>query len=83
MARHMQLKVLAVYRTLQMDGRVQVFVREVGGFKLVDEYKDLPSYSELETVLRAREGSIASMSLSERMQFEMAFNAESVKQQPP
>jgi hypothetical protein len=64
-----------------MDGRTQLFVREDGKFNFVDEYEKLPSYFELEKVLVAREGSIASMSLAERIQAELAFNAKSLKQQ--
>ena len=62
-----------------MDGKTHLFVREGGTFAFVDEYEKLPSYFDLEKVLIAREGSVASMSLAERIQSEMKFNRDSLK----
>ena len=70
-------------RVLCMDGRAQVFVRDVSGFTLVGEYPEVPAYKDLEKIPMAREGSIASMSLAERIRAEMAFNADSLQQQRP
>lgn len=62
-----------------MDGKTHLFVREGQRFAFVDAYDTLPSYFDLEKVLVAREGSVASMSLAERIQSEMKFNQDSLK----
>lgn len=67
-------------RFLSMNGRTQLFVQEGPKSTFVQEFTDnVPSYFDLEKLLQAREGSIASMSLIERLQSEMAFNANSLK----
>ena len=69
-------------RLVLMEGRTQLFVVEGNQFKFVKEFDEVPQYSELEGVLSSREGSMASKSLVERMQANMAFISGSMKQPP-
>ena len=63
-----------------MDGRTQLFVQEVDGtFSFVEEFAQTPSYADMETRLKAREGSEASKSLAERVQAQWNFNNDSLK----
>lgn len=48
----------------------------------IKTFKEKPSYKELESLLMSREGSVAAMSIYERIQREAQFNASSVSKPP-
>jgi len=78
-----QLSLARACRIVSKAGVVQVFVQEIRAnssrMVLVQQFEKLPSYFDLERLLQGRPGSVASMSLFERMQSEIAFNAESLR----
>jgi len=50
--------------------------------KFIQTFDEKPSYKELEAILMKREGSVAAMSIIDRVKREATFNATSVSQKP-
>ena len=70
-------------RILTKDGKVQLFTQEIRDNRakmvFIQEFDTLPAYFDLEKLLQARPGSIAAMSLADRLRSEMTFNQNSLK----
>ena len=55
---------------------------KVPDIECVKAFKTRPTYQELEKLLMSREGSVAAMSIIDRVKREATFNATSVSQKP-